>query len=172
MLSMTKIGFATVAVENSFGSWNIVSPTATVLAKLSIYIMALSLLIVYWFIYRQVKLGKSQFRYLGAYALLTLVITIATSKVFSPQYLIWLVPIIPLSCGRWQIPILATFIVVGGITYYIFPLHFSELLQLQATTVAILVGRDMLFLLLAVLAVVSVKQMEVQNKRKNECDFA
>jgi len=168
ILALTKIGFGTVAVEHSFGSWNIISPTATVLAKLSIYIMASSLLIVYWFIYRQVKLGKSQFSYLGAYALLTLVTTIATSKVFSPQYLIWLVPIIPILCGRWRTLILATFIMVGGLTYYIFPLHYSELLQFQPTTVAILLGRDVLFIFLAVLAVISVKHMEVQNKPKNK----
>jgi uncharacterized membrane protein len=164
VLALAKLGFTTVGAESSFGSLNIVNPAATVLAKVSPYIMVVSLLIVYWFIYRQVKPGKSQFTRLGAYALLTLATTMATSKVLSPQYFIWLIPIFPLICGRWRTPILATFVLIGGLTYDIFPLHYSELGNFQATTVAILVARDILLVLLAVLAVVSLKRMKASNE--------
>ena len=137
---------------------------ATVLANFSTYIMVVSLLIVYWFIYRQVKPGKSQFTRLGAYALLTLAVTMATSKILSPQYFVWLIPIFPLICGRWRTPILAIFILIGGLTYEIFPLHYVELQNIQATAVAILVARDILLVLLAVLAVVSLKRMKASNE--------
>jgi uncharacterized membrane protein len=160
MLALANLGFTTVRAEFSFGSVNIVSPAATFLAKFSTYLLIVSLLIVYWFIYRQVKPGKSQFTRLGAYALLTLVITMATSKILSPQYFVWLIPIFPLICGRWRTPILATFMLIGGLTYYIFPLHYSALQDFQATTVAVLVARNILLVLLAVLAVVSLRRMK------------
>jgi uncharacterized membrane protein len=164
VLVLAKLGFTTVRAEYSFGSLNIVNPTATVLANVSTYIMVVSLLIIYWFIYRQVKPGKSQFTRLGAYALLTLATTMATSKILSPQYFVWLIPIFPLICGRWRTPILAIFILIGGLTYDIFPLHYPELQNFQATAVAILVARDILLVLLAVLAVVSLKRMKASNE--------
>ncbi|HYC20128.1 MAG TPA: hypothetical protein VEF35_05855, partial [Candidatus Bathyarchaeia archaeon] len=164
VLVLAKLGFTTVTAGYSFGSLNIVNPTATVLAKFSTYIMVVSLLIVYWFIYRQVKPGKSQLTRLGAYALLTLATTMATSKILSPQYFVWLIPIFPFICGRWRTPILAIFILIGGLTYDIFPLHYPELQNIQATAVAILVARDILLVLLAVLAVVSLKRMKASNE--------
>jgi len=170
VLTLAKLGFTTVSAAFSYGSLNIVSPTATVLATLSTYILVVSLLIVYWFIYRQVKPGKSQFTRLGAYALLTIAITMATSKILSPQYFVWLIPIFPLICGRWRTPILAIFIVIGGLTYDIFPLHYAELQSFQATAVAILVVRDILLVLLAVLAVVSLKRMNASNEPSGPLD--
>jgi len=164
VLVLAKLGFTTVRAEYSFGSLNIINPTATVLATLSPYIMVVSLLIVYWFIYRQVKPGKSQFTRLGAYALLVLAITMATSKVLSPQYFVWLIPIFPLICGRWRTPILAIFILIGGLTYEIFPVLYSELQNSQTTAVAILAARDVLLVMLAVLAMVSLKQMKASNE--------
>jgi len=164
VLVLAKLGLTSVTAGYSFGSLNIVNPTAAVLAKFSTYIMVVSLLIVYWFIYRQVKPGKSQFTRLGAYALLTLATTMATSKILSPQYFVWLIPIFPFICGRWRTPILAIFILIGGLTYDIFPLHYPELQNIQATAVAILVARDILLVLLAVLAVVSLKRMKASNE--------
>lgn len=159
ILVLAKMGFTTVQTELAFGSSNVVNPAAPVLAQFSTYVTALSLLVVYWFIYRQVQLGKSQFIHLGAYAMLALVTTIATSKVLSPQYLVWLMPLFPIVCGRWRTPILTTFIIVGVLTYYIYPWAYAKLLHFQATTVAILLVRNILLVLLAVLAVVSLKRM-------------
>jgi len=165
MLALAKLGFTTVRTEFSFGSVNLVSPTATVLANLSTYILVGSLLIVYWFIYRQVKPGESQFTRLGAYALLAIAVTMATSKILSPQYFVWLIPIFPLICGRLRIPILGIFVVIGGLTYFVFPLHYTELQAFQAApVVAVLVARDVLLVLLAILAAVSLKRMKTSNQ--------
>jgi hypothetical protein len=43
-------------------------------------------------------------------------------------------------------------------------LHYSELQNFQATAVAILVVRDILLVLLAILAVVSLKRMDASNE--------
>ncbi len=160
ILVLAKMGFTSVQTELTFGSSNIVSPAANVLAKYSTYITALSLLIVYWFIYRQMKPGNSHFINLGVYALLVLVTAIATSKVLSPQYLVWLIPIFPIICSRWRTPILTTFVIVGALTYYIYPLAYDELKLFQATTVATLFVRNILLVLLAVLAVVSLRRIK------------
>jgi uncharacterized membrane protein len=166
ILILGKLGFTAVTGESTFGSYNIVNPAATVLAAFSIYITAASLLIVYWFIYRQVKPGESQFTRLGAYVLLTLVTTMATSKILSPQYFIWLIPFFAIICGRWRTPILATFIIVGGLTYYIYPWHYDELMSFDVNMVAVLVVRNIMLVLLAVLAAVSLKRTEASDEAK------
>ena len=131
LLMLDKLGLIHVNVVFNFGSWNLASPLASSLAKLSTYLLALFLVIAYWFIYGQMKPGKSQFTRLGAYSLLVIVITLITSKVFSPQYLIWLIPIIPLVFGPLRYAILVVFVAMGALTYYIFPVHYLELLDLK-----------------------------------------
>ncbi len=158
IIILYKMGVTSVRTEFTFGSWNIVNPMTAAIAKLSLYLTAVSLLIAYWFIYRQVQPGQSQFTRIGVYVLLVLAITMATSKVLSPQYLIWLIPLFPIVCSRWRAPIVAAFIIAGALTYYIYPWDYSGLLDFHVDTVAVLLGRNVLLILLAVLAAFSLKR--------------
>jgi len=76
-----------VTWQGSFGSLNVVSPIESVVSAISmifLYVGYVSILIMSL----QRKLNFNQA------VLATLLVLIATSKVFSPQYLIWLVPVL------------------------------------------------------------------------------
>jgi hypothetical protein len=163
LLAADKLGLTSVNLVFNFGSWNLSSPLANSLAKLSTYLLALFLLIAYWFIYRQMKPGKSQFTRIGAYSLLVISITLIASKVLSPQYLVWLIPLIPLLFSRWRYTILAVFIVIGALTYYIFPVYYLALIDLNTGVIAVLVLRDTLLILLAVLSGISLRRMKASD---------
>lgn len=163
LLAADKLGLTSVSLVFNFGSWNLDGPLANMLAKLSTYLLAIFLLLVYWFIYSRMRPGKSQFTRLGAYSLLVITTILIASKVFSPQYLIWLVPLFALLLNRWRYTILITFIFVGGLTYCIFPVYYLYLLSLNSWLVAGLLIRDILLILLAVFVGVSLLRMKASD---------
>lgn len=160
LLAADELGLVSVGLIFSYGSWNLVGPLADTLAGISTYLLVAALFFAYWFIYRQVRPGKSQFTRLGAYSLLLISIVLITSKVFSPQYLIWLVPIMPLIFNRWRQAVWLIFLFIGVSTFYIFPVNYLRLLARETDMIAILFIRDIMIILLAVLAVVSLRRMK------------
>jgi uncharacterized membrane protein len=160
LLVADKLGFTAIGISLDFGSWNLTSPLADALAKVSIYIMGFFLLLAYWFIYNQMKAGKSQFTRMGAYALLITAVTLVFDKVLSPQYLIWLIPFIPLVFGPFSNTILIIFMAIGFLTYIIFPLNYLALITVRTDQVVILLLRNILLILLAAMAVVSLRRMK------------
>ena len=163
LLMAEKLGLVQVELTFGFGSWNVTSPLADALAKSSTYLLVAFLAISYWFIYRQMKPGENQFTRLGAYSILVIAVTIVTSKVLSPQYLIWLIPLIPLFFNRWQYLLLAIFAGIGILTYYIFPHNYIALLDLQTAPIAVLLMRNTLLVLLAVAVVVLLRRMKTSD---------
>lgn len=160
LLIAEKLGLISVRLELTFGSWNLVSPLADAVAKASTYIMGLFLLIAYGFIYTQIRPGKSQFTRLGAYALLVTAVGLVFGKVLSPQYLIWLVPFIPLIFGPSRYTILVIMAATGILTYLIFPVFYMALMSTQIDLIAILFLRNILLILLAVMTGISLRQMK------------
>ena len=71
----------------TFGSLNVLSPLSPQLEQLDIVFLGIGLLYTFWLQWR----GKLD---LFAAALITLLLIIVTGKVFSPQYLIWITPLI------------------------------------------------------------------------------
>jgi len=158
-----KLGMISVIPVFNFGSWNLDSPLANALATLSTYFLVVLLLIAYGFIYNRMKPGKSQFSRLGAYSILVITIVLVSSKVLSPQYLIWLIPFLPLLSGKWRYPMIIVFIVVGILTYYIFPHNYLGLINLRLIVVAALFFRNLLLILLAILAVIELRHMKASD---------
>jgi hypothetical protein len=124
------------------------------------YIQIVALFVFYCFIWTQVKKGKSQFTRLGSYSLLLIAVLLFTSKVFSPQYIIWLLPLMSLVFTQWRLAIWTTFAVIGIFTYLIFPANYLSLLSLNTGIVMILCIRDLLLIVLAALSIVSLKTMK------------
>jgi uncharacterized membrane protein len=163
LLLANKLGLLQVHWVFSYGSVNLTGPLADAFAKASTYIMGLALIIAYWFIWKQMKPGKSQFTRIGAYSLLVIVVLLVTSKVLSPQYLIWLIPFLPLLFGDWRNYIIALFAVIGLFTYFIFPVTYKALEYFAAGPVFLLVIRDTLLILLAVLIGIALKRMKASD---------
>ncbi len=129
------MGLTQVDADLTYGSWNIISPMANTLAKSSFYITAVFLLSAYGLYARRlwqkpkdegggVVLNNEAIRQLLLFSLLAVLIMLFTSKVFSPQFLIWICPLIPLVRARWRYVPWVLFLVVGVLTQYIYPCHY------------------------------------------------
>ncbi len=158
LLLGSKSGWLAVEPEFGFGSWNLVGPVADTIAKVSLVLLPLSLVATYWFIYRRMKRTPNPVNEIVSYSLLVVAVLIATSKVLSPQYLIWLCPLIPLFSGRFQYALWAVFIAISALTYYIFPLHYFELIDLKSGVTAALLARNVLVIAMVILVAISLAQ--------------
>ncbi len=99
----------------TFGSLNIlnVPSLASKVSLLGTLLLGGGLLYTYWLQWR----GKIQ---LATTALLTLLIVMVTGKVFSPQYLIWVAPLVAY-VGRADLKWLISWSAVGLLTTWIYP---------------------------------------------------
>lgn len=79
-----------------------------------------------------------------AYLFAVLLAFVATNKVFSPQYIIWLLPFAPLLRLRQALLVLA----IAAITIFLFPYHYNELMAMQRLPVVLLNLRNLLVALL------------------------
>ena len=154
-LAAGKLGWTTTQLDFSAGSWNITGPLADNLSAISTILLPLLLLMSYLFIYRRIKPCNYNISDICTHSLLIVAVTLITSKVLSPQYLIWLIPLIPLVIGL-RYGIWAIFIVIGALTYYIYPLHYVELIYLETWPVGILLARNILLILLTVLVGIAI----------------
>jgi uncharacterized membrane protein len=154
------LGINTVGLEFGFGSNNIASPLADTLAKFSPLVMLLSLALVYWFFYKSydktaaaegmpTAISQPDMINITNYSLLAILAFMVTSKVLSPQFIIWLYPLVPLVAGRWRKASWLIFIIIGLMTYYIFPLNYDEFLQLETKVIDILFWRNILLIAMA-----------------------
>ncbi len=154
------LGINTVGLEFGFGSNNIASPLADTLAKFSPLVMLLSLALVYWFFYKSydktaatkglsAPIGQPDTANIINYSLLAILAFIITSKVLSPQFIIWLFPLVPLVAGRWRQASWLMFLAIGFMTYHVFPQHYEEFLQLEPKVIDILLWRNILLIALA-----------------------
>ncbi len=119
------VGFKLTAVFN-FGSLNILSILSPAVSILGILALLLGLGYTYWLQWR----GKLP---LATACLLTLLIIIFTGKVFSPQYLIWIVPLVAYVCPSDR-KLLISWTAICAVTTFIYPYiyNMASLLQLPS----------------------------------------
>lgn len=146
-----KLGLAQASTQFAFGSWNLTGGAATFLADASTPLLVLLLLAVYWLIYRRADTHRIDIADIGAFSLLAIVITLITSKVLSPQYLIWLIPLLPLLTGKVRYWIWGIYAAVGVLTYYLFPISYFDLIAFKTNAVAALLVRNVLLILMSFL---------------------
>jgi hypothetical protein len=71
------------------------------------------------------------------------------SKVLSPQYLIWLLPLVPLGFGGFAgVGVSAVFLAACWTTTEVFPNHYADLLNFRYPGPRLLLGRNLLLVLL------------------------
>ncbi len=156
------MGLTSLSVDLSYGSWNLASPAANALATTSTILMFISLALIYWGYVRNLSREStlSQESNPGAwhinlttlfnYSLLVVLAFIVTSKVFSPQFLIWLCPLIPFVMGRWRYASWLLFIITCTLTLFIFPLFYPKLVEEQASWIIVMLFlRNLLLIAMA-----------------------
>jgi len=155
------LGLTIAPIVFAFRSWNIGGPLADVLTKVSPAILAAVLLAAYWHIARSTRpLGPDRSRDVGIVAAsssLVLAAGLVGSKVLSPQYLVWLVPLLPLTVRPRRRWVWGAFGIAGLLTYYIYPLHYPQLLARQRGAIAALAARNLLLVTLAFLVAQSIR---------------
>lgn len=98
------LGLTEASSEMSYGAQHLISTLSEPLLKLQPFLFVSVMVLVYslaWLRFRQMsRFGEITPETLATYCVAALLGFILTSKVFSPQYLIWLLPFLPLLCWR------------------------------------------------------------------------
>jgi predicted membrane-bound dolichyl-phosphate-mannose-protein mannosyltransferase len=114
-----------LTVETSFGSQNLAGALPDALATLSTLVMAASLLgILVWF----VRGPSTPERFVQA-AVGAVAAYVALGKVLSPQYMAWLIPLVPLVGGRRGLVASAALAAALMLTAAYFPARYFPLVQ-------------------------------------------
>jgi len=173
------LGLTSLSIVNSFGSEGIISPMANLMAQISPFLIFFSLITIYW-LYDQEQRGntsiKSKIGPLNSldaarivkYSNLAILVFIITNKVVSPQYIIWLYPLIPLLIGRQRVMSWITFMIIGITTYFIYPVFYEAIIRGVYLAVALLVIRNVLLMVLVYFIVVKDRE-RVLNKEHILC---
>jgi uncharacterized membrane protein len=152
------MGISQVNAGMTYGSWNIMSPAADTLAKSSFYITASFLAPVYaLFTLHLLKnpenrgetsvLSNRTAELILRFSLIAIFVMLITSKVFSPQFLIWLCPLIPLVRVRWRYLVWGLFLIVGGLSQYVYPHYY---IKFEYATMGYELGEPYLIVMLAI----------------------
>lgn len=136
-------------VVSSYGSQNLVGGAADLLAALSVALQALAVA-ASWVLFLS---DRGAPRDVLAACALAVAAFVAFGKVLSPQYLIWLIPLVALVGGRAGVAAGALLLACCGLTQLWFPAHYWDLVALQGTPIALLAARD--FLLAALTGVLA-----------------
>ncbi|MBI2830217.1 MAG: hypothetical protein HYX81_03565 [Chloroflexi bacterium] len=149
-----RLGSAAPELQFAFGGWNLASPAAATLSQLSPFFLLVFLALVYWRYYPVQKATAGQeTSHLGLTSMinssfLAILAFLITGKVLSPQFIIWLFPLVPVVTGRARCWTWGAFIPIALMTYYIFPTHYLQLVDLNQTVVSILILRNALLVAL------------------------
>jgi hypothetical protein len=126
----------------TYQSLNFLSPLAHKVSLLSSLLLGAGLLYTFWLQWR----GKID---LPMASLMTLLILLVTGKVFSPQYLIWVAPLVAyVGQGNWKW--IVSWVSVSFLTLIVFPYMYVSIVYIKSYYPVILV-RD--WLLLAIVCV-------------------
>jgi hypothetical protein len=107
------VGLGSLSYVYTFGSLNMLDPLATTISLCADMLVVVSIVYTYWLLWRaRIDLATA--------CLLTLLIVMLTSKVFSPQYLIWVIPLLAYSGENrrwWLLP----WFLICALTSWIYP---------------------------------------------------
>lgn len=143
-------GLTPARLDFNYGALHLVSPLAASaltwlpIAFLGLFAVVLACCAVR---FREEQLaGGVTSESLIAYCVAALLAFIVTNKVFSPQYIIWLLPFAPLLRARQAAALLA----ICGLTIALFPFDYDHLLAMQLWPVLLLNLRNLLALTLLI----------------------
>lgn len=140
-----------LTMVSSFGSQNLGGSGADAISVLSTILQFVGLVVIWVLFARGAPTPAALVRSSAA----ALAMFIAFGKVFSPQFLIWLIPVVPLVRGRrgmWASALLAAALVL---TQLWFPFHYWDLPNHFALRESLLVlGRDVVLVALAIVLAV------------------
>ena len=129
------------------GSWNLTGTLPDALAALQTALQLLAWLLVV-VVFALGSRGREQLL-VGSAAAVT--VWVLFGKVLSPQYLLWLVPLVALVVGRKpaKLAFPAVLVAAIGLTQAVYPGRYDDLVQLDALPIALVAARNALLIVLA-----------------------
>ncbi|MGZ4394726.1 MAG: glycosyltransferase 87 family protein [Gaiellaceae bacterium] len=134
-----------VTMRSSHGSQNLDGTGPNVIGSLQTVLQIAALLAI-WALYARGRAGREE---LVRYSATAVVAFVALGKVFSPQFLIWLVPLVPLVRGRRGLAASGLLLVAMVLTQLWFPYRYWDYaLHFDATASWLVLVRDLVMLAL------------------------
>jgi hypothetical protein len=151
-----------VHVVSAYRSVNIEGAAAAFLVRWTTPLLAAALLLAYALVLRHVRRAgpTRDVRIVATSSALVLLAGLVTSKVLSPQYLIWVLPLMPLLVQPLRWVNWGLFAAVGVLTYYIYPLRYADLEGLVPSAIAALAARNLLLIALTIAVARSLRAVE------------
>jgi hypothetical protein len=139
------LGWAPVSIVYNYGACHVDSPIAGALMPWTAPALLFALggvLLLYLERFQKERDSAASVRFqtLASGTVVVLFTFIIVNKVFSPQYIVWLIPFVPLLPGR----AIALFLVIAALTIYVYPFHFRELLDGELVPALALTCRNLL----------------------------
>lgn len=141
LLALHQTAGLPVSWASSYGSQNLTGALAGATSAVTTALGAAALVAVWALAARDPASAGFLVRYAAAAA----VAFVAFGKVLSPQFLVWLVPLVPLVAGLRGVAATSLFVAACGLTRLWFPGRYWELVtQLGGRTWWVVLGRDLL----------------------------
>jgi hypothetical protein len=143
IMLLQVLGAAEVSTTFNYGALHLVSPIADAVVGWHTPMFILAYLVLMLIAYRGFRtdvatLGSPSGIRLVTYSVAALLVFIVTNKVFSPQYLVWLLPFVPLLRPRHALVLFGVFVA----TTVIFPFWYEALLRFETVPVLLLNVRN------------------------------
>ncbi len=140
---LMKLGWVEEVVFQ-YGAFEVQGRGVELASSLSLPVTGALLLITAFFMYREYRREGFEGRAFPRYAAALILAFMLGSKVLSPQYVIWLLPLVPLG----GIGVSAVFLAACWTTTQVFPIHYGDLVNLRAPGPDLLLARNLLLVLL------------------------
>lgn len=128
-----------------FGAFEARGPGTDFASSISLPVTAALLGLTTLVVYREYRAGHLGAGLFPRYAAALILAFMLGSKVLSPQYMIWLLPLLPLAApGLAGLGVSALFLAACWTTTQIFPIHYTELLSLRSPGPELLLARNVL----------------------------
>lgn len=155
LLGANQLGWYAPTVVSSFGSQNLAGNLPDALATVQT-VLQVAAVIATWLLFA-VSRGRQEQLLAGAAAAVAAFVCLG--KVLSPQFLIWLVPIVPLVAGGYGLVASGLLLAALVLTHLWFPSQYWDLVDLQGTPAWLLVWRNAALLVLVVVLTVAIRRV-------------
>ena len=161
---LMKLGYAE-GIVYEFGAFDVLGPGTGFWSSMSLPVTGALVVVTAAVMYREHLAGRFGPAAVPRYGAAFVLAFMIGSKVLSPQYLIWLLPLIPLCAGGlWLLGASGLFLAACWTTSKIFPENYDRLLSLDASAVNLLLERTLILVLLWVLMLVLPSGIEEDRK--------
>jgi uncharacterized membrane protein len=137
------------SVVFAYGAMEVQGRGTELASDLSLPVTGVLLLVTMLFVHRAYRREEAGVRVFPRYAAALILAFMLGSKVLSPQYVIWLLPLVPLSAGGVRgLSLSATFLAACYLTTQVYPVHYDDLLNFRYPGPELLLARNLLLVLL------------------------